>query len=59
MELSTTRRTVSVTLHGRPLRTRSADTGVRVRHVPGGTRIDVTTHHAYGRSFIAVLTHGS
>lgn len=55
---TTTRRTVSVTLHGRALRSVSADTGVRVRHVPGGTRIDVTTHHAYGRSFTATLTEG-
>ncbi|MFI8001528.1 polysaccharide lyase family 8 super-sandwich domain-containing protein [Streptomyces sp. NPDC086010] len=52
---TTTRRTVSVTLHGRSLRTRSADEGVRVRHVPGGTRLDVTTDRAYGRSFTAVL----
>ncbi|MFJ3701698.1 MULTISPECIES: polysaccharide lyase family 8 super-sandwich domain-containing protein [unclassified Streptomyces] len=52
---TTTRRTVSVTLHGRPLRTVSADPGVRVHHVPGGTRLDVTTHHAYGRSFTATL----
>lgn len=53
---TTTRRTVSVTLHGRPLRRVSADEGVRVRHVPGGTRLDITTHHAYGRSFTATLT---
>ncbi|MFF7327127.1 polysaccharide lyase family 8 super-sandwich domain-containing protein [[Kitasatospora] papulosa] len=52
---TTARRTVSVTLHGRPLRTVSADPGVRVHHVPGGTRLDVTTHHAYGRSFTATL----
>ncbi|MFF2138453.1 polysaccharide lyase family 8 super-sandwich domain-containing protein [Streptomyces sp. NPDC058193] len=53
---TTERRTVSVTLHGRPLRHVSADAGVRVRHVPGGTRLDVTTHHAYGRSFTATLS---
>ncbi|MFJ8754048.1 polysaccharide lyase family 8 super-sandwich domain-containing protein [Streptomyces sp. NPDC102441] len=53
---TTTRRTVSVTLHGRPLRRVSADAGVRVRHVPGGTRLDVTTHQAYGRSLTATLT---
>lgn len=52
---TTTRGTVSITLHGRHLRHVSADTGVRVRHVPGGTRLDVTTHHAYGRSFTATL----
>ncbi|MEV2247668.1 polysaccharide lyase family 8 super-sandwich domain-containing protein [Streptomyces sp. NPDC049970] len=56
---TTTRRTVQVTLHGRPLRTVSTDPGVRARHVPGGTRLDVTTHHAYGRSFTAVLTRGA
>ncbi|MFB4423008.1 polysaccharide lyase family 8 super-sandwich domain-containing protein [Streptomyces sp. QL37] len=53
---TTKRRTVSVILHGRPLRRVSADAGVRVRHVPGGTRLDVTTHQAYGRSFTATLT---
>ncbi|MEU9061065.1 polysaccharide lyase family 8 super-sandwich domain-containing protein [Streptomyces sp. NPDC048430] len=53
---TTKRRTVSVTLHGRPLRRLSADTGVRARHVPGGTRLDITTHQAYGRSFTATLT---
>ncbi|MEW2634758.1 polysaccharide lyase family 8 super-sandwich domain-containing protein [Streptomyces sp. NPDC048389] len=52
---TTRRRTVSVTLHGRTLRTISADEAVRVRRVPGGTRLDVTTHHAYGRSFTATL----
>ncbi|MFF9685644.1 polysaccharide lyase family 8 super-sandwich domain-containing protein [Streptomyces sp. NPDC014623] len=52
---TTARRSVSVTLHGRPLRRVSADSGVRVRRVPGGTRLDVTTHHAYGRSFTAAL----
>lgn len=56
---TTERRTVSVTLHGRPLRRVSADTGVRVRPAPGGTRLDVTTHHAYGRSFTATLTEKS
>ncbi|MEU8709366.1 polysaccharide lyase family 8 super-sandwich domain-containing protein [Streptomyces sp. NPDC048565] len=52
---TTTRATVSVTLHGLALRRVSADTGVHVRQVPGGTRIDVTTHHTYGRSFTATL----
>ncbi|MFI2777764.1 polysaccharide lyase family 8 super-sandwich domain-containing protein [Streptomyces sp. ALB3] len=52
---TTTRSSVSVTLHGRRLRRVSADSGVRVRHVSGGTRIDITTRQAYGRSFTAVL----
>jgi hyaluronate lyase len=56
---TTTRRTVSVTLHGRTLRHVSSDAGVRIRHVPGGTRVDVTTHQAYGRSFTATLAEGS
>ncbi|QIP85387.1 silent information regulator protein Sir2 [Streptomyces sp. Tu 2975] len=52
---TTERRTVAVTLHGRALRPVSADDGVRATHVPGGTRLDVTTHQAYGRSFTATL----
>lgn len=56
---TTARRTVSVTLHGRPLRPVAADAGVRVHPVPGGTRVDVTTHQAYGRSFTATLAEGS
>ncbi|MFJ8887971.1 polysaccharide lyase family 8 super-sandwich domain-containing protein [Streptomyces sp. NPDC102402] len=56
---TTARRTVQVTLHGRPLRQVSADSGVRVRHIPGGTRIDVPTHQAYGRSFTATLAEGA
>ncbi|MGW7288402.1 polysaccharide lyase family 8 super-sandwich domain-containing protein [Streptomyces sp. NPDC054847] len=52
---TTERRTVRVTLHGRALRPVSADDGIRTTHVPGGTRLDVTTHHAYGRSFTATL----
>ncbi|MFF3689913.1 polysaccharide lyase family 8 super-sandwich domain-containing protein [Streptomyces sp. NPDC002187] len=49
------RRSVSVTVHGRPMRTLSSDAGVRTHRVPGGTRVDVTTHHAHGRSFGATL----
>ena len=49
------RDTVSVLLRGRRLRPVTADEGVRVRAVSGGTRIDVTTHHAYGRSFTVTL----
>ncbi|MFF2727482.1 polysaccharide lyase family 8 super-sandwich domain-containing protein [Streptomyces sp. NPDC058008] len=56
---TTERRSVSVTLHGRPLRCVSSDTGVRVHQVPGGTRLDVTTHHAYGRSLTAHLAEGT
>ncbi|MEJ3748048.1 polysaccharide lyase family 8 super-sandwich domain-containing protein [Actinomycetes bacterium KLBMP 9797] len=46
---------ISVTVLGRWLRPLSADDGVRVRPVPGGTRIDVTTHEAYGRSLTTHL----
>jgi hyaluronate lyase len=49
------RDTVSVTVHG-PARTAvSTDDGVTVRPVAGGTRIDVATRHAYGRTFTATL----
>ncbi|MCI3934789.1 polysaccharide lyase family 8 super-sandwich domain-containing protein [Streptomyces sp. AN091965] len=46
---------VGLLLRGRPLRVVDADDGVRVRAVPGGTRIDVTTRHAYGRSLTVAL----
>lgn len=49
------RDTVSVLLRGRSLREVTADDGVRVRRVRGGTRIDVRTRHAYGRSFTVRL----
>lgn len=52
---TTERDTVTVVLHGRTMRATSADDGVRVSRVPGGTRLDVTTRHAYGRSFAASL----
>jgi hyaluronate lyase len=46
---------ISVTVHG-PGRTAIAvDDGVTVHPVPGGTRIDVATRHAYGRTFTATL----
>jgi hyaluronate lyase len=49
------RDTISLTILG-PTRTAlSADDGVAVRPVAGGTRIDVATRHAYGRSFTATL----
>lgn len=46
---------VSVIVRGRPLRLVDADEGVRVTRVPGGTRVEATTRHAYGRSFTATL----
>ncbi|MYW68802.1 silent information regulator protein Sir2 [Streptomyces sp. SID8379] len=52
---TTTRDTVTVVLPGRPLRKVSGDAAVRVDRVPGGTRLTVDTHHAYGRSFTVTL----
>lgn len=52
---TTERSTVSVTVRGRWLRAVSSDDGVRVRQVLGGTRIDVDTHQAHGRSLTARL----
>ncbi|MFE5118503.1 polysaccharide lyase family 8 super-sandwich domain-containing protein [Streptomyces sp. NPDC056669] len=52
---TTERDTVSVVIRGRRMRAETADDGVRVGRVPGGTRIVVTTRHAYGRSFTATL----
>jgi hyaluronate lyase len=52
---TTERDKVTVTLRGRSLRLISADDGVRVTRLPGATRIEVTTRHAYGRSFVARL----
>ncbi|MFD4629196.1 polysaccharide lyase family 8 super-sandwich domain-containing protein [Streptomyces sp. NPDC058284] len=52
---TTVRDTVTVLLRGRPLRKVTADPGVRVSRAPGGTRIEVDTHHAYGRGFTATL----
>lgn len=49
------RDTVSVIVRGRAMSVVSADEGVTVSPVAGGTRIDVTTHHAYGRSFTVTL----
>jgi hyaluronate lyase len=46
---------VSVVLHGARLRLDSADEGVTVRRVPGGTLVQATTRHAYGRTFTATL----
>ncbi|WP_432009867.1 polysaccharide lyase family 8 super-sandwich domain-containing protein [Streptomyces cucumeris] len=52
---TTRRETVSVLVRGRRMRAVSVDEGVRVSRVRGGTRIDVSTRHAYGRSFTARL----
>ncbi|AQZ68491.1 polysaccharide lyase, family 8 [[Actinomadura] parvosata subsp. kistnae] len=49
------RERVSVVVRGPRLRTVTADEGVTVRRVPGGTLIRATTHQAYGRSFTATL----
>ena len=45
---------VDVIIRG-ALRQVGADEGVEVRRVPGGTRVRVTTRHAYGRTFTATL----
>ncbi|MFJ8823976.1 polysaccharide lyase family 8 super-sandwich domain-containing protein [Streptomyces sp. NPDC102467] len=52
---TTARDTVTVVLRGRALRKVSGDDAVRVTRVPGGTRLDVRTRHAYGRSFTVTL----
>ncbi|WP_435610322.1 polysaccharide lyase family 8 super-sandwich domain-containing protein [Streptomyces sp. C10-9-1] len=52
---TTRRRTVSLTLRGRPLRLLSADRGVSARPVPGGVRLEVSVHRSHGRSLRAVL----
>ncbi|MGR6914210.1 polysaccharide lyase family 8 super-sandwich domain-containing protein [[Actinomadura] parvosata] len=49
------RERVSVVLRGARLRTVTADEGVTVRRVPGGTLIRATTHQAYGRTFTVTL----
>ncbi|AZM56237.1 silent information regulator protein Sir2 [Streptomyces sp. WAC 01529] len=46
---------ITVLLRGRRLQKVTADPGVRVSRAPGGARIDVDTHHAYGRSFTVTL----
>ncbi|WP_433515228.1 polysaccharide lyase family 8 super-sandwich domain-containing protein [Nonomuraea sp. CA-143628] len=46
---------VTVVLAGAPLRLDTADEGVTVRRVPGGTLIQASTRHAHGRSFTATL----
>lgn len=49
------RDTVTVVLRGLRLRKAAGDDGVRVSRVPGGTKLVVDTHHAYGRSLTASL----
>ena len=49
------RDTIGVLIRGRSLRKVSSDDGVRVSPVHGGTRVDVDTRHAYGRSFTVTL----
>jgi hyaluronate lyase len=46
---------VTVVLRGPRLKPDSADDGVTVRRVPGGTLVQATTRHAYGRTFTATL----
>ncbi|MFJ9039666.1 polysaccharide lyase family 8 super-sandwich domain-containing protein [Streptomyces sp. NPDC102406] len=52
---TTTRDSVTVVLRGRALGKVAGDEAVRVTRVPGGTRVDVRTRHAYGRSFTVTL----
>ncbi|WP_084959280.1 polysaccharide lyase family 8 super-sandwich domain-containing protein [Thermoactinospora rubra] len=46
---------VTVVVRGAQLRLESADEGVTVRRVPGGTLIRAETRQAYGRTFTATL----
>ncbi len=46
---------VTVVLHGASLRLDTAEEGVTVRRVPGGTLVQATTRHAHGRTFTATL----
>jgi len=52
---TTDRNTVSVVVRGRPLWRVSADSGVLVSRVAGGTRLEFETHRAYGRSLTVTL----
>ncbi|MFI6878493.1 polysaccharide lyase family 8 super-sandwich domain-containing protein [Streptomyces sp. NPDC050400] len=52
---TTGRDEVSVVLRGPALRKVAGDDAVQATRVPGGTRLTVRTHHAYGRSFSATL----
>jgi hyaluronate lyase len=46
---------ITVIVWGRQLTMVAADDGVRVSRVPGGTRLDVDTHQAYGRTLTVTL----
>jgi hyaluronate lyase len=46
---------VAVLVRGEPLRQVSADEGVRVRRVPGGTLVEARTREVHGRSLTATL----
>ncbi|NUW37350.1 silent information regulator protein Sir2 [Nonomuraea sp. SMC257] len=46
---------ISILLPGARLKVDKADEGVTVRRVPGGTLVQATTRHAYGRTFTASL----
>lgn len=46
---------VTLTIRGRHLDVVSADDGVQVRRVPGGTEVRARTHQAYGASLTATL----
>jgi hyaluronate lyase len=52
---TTERTTVTLTLRGRPLHRVSGDAEIRATPVPGGTRLEVNTDRAYGRSFTVTL----
>ncbi len=52
---TTERNTVSVLVRGRTLRAQTADEGVRISRVPGGTLVNVTTRQTYGRSLTATM----
>ncbi|WP_430594352.1 polysaccharide lyase family 8 super-sandwich domain-containing protein [Isoptericola sp. QY 916] len=49
------RRAVTVTIRGRHLDVVSADDGIDVRRVPGGTEVRADTHQVYGASLTATL----
>ena len=52
---TTGRATIDLVLRGRRRRVRSADPGLRVTPVPGGTRVTAATRHTYGATLTATL----
>lgn len=52
---TTERDTITLLLRGRHLREVSSDEQIRTTRTPAGTLLDITTHHAYGRTFTATL----